>query len=404
MLFDVLFSDDDARRQKTIARLENYHRRPYSLLLWIIAAGLAAFVLWAWVFNIDQVARSTGEVIASSRVQIIQAVDGGVLAELNVKEGDAVERGQVLAQLDQVKLSASVKEIEARLSSLKVKAIRLRAEVIGVDKLQFPDELQQYPDLVKVEQALFQQRRFGLKEEIRTIENAIRLAQEESGLVRQLVKSGDANRSEVIRSENALNEANSKLIIRKNRFFEEASTELTKVEDGIAQNEQVLAQRQQQLDDSTFTALVPGIVKNIRVTTVGGVLRAGEELMQIIPIDDQLIIEAKVSPVDIAQIRPGLAATIRFDPFDYTIFGGVEGKVVYVSADTLKEDTPKGEEIYYRVHVSSNSLPVTTTTGKEIEILPGMTAQVDIRTGSRTVMDYLLKPLRKTVSESFGER
>ncbi len=404
MLFDLLFTDDDTRRQQAIARLENFHRRPYSVLLFIIAGALMAFALWAWFFKIDQVARAKGEVIASSRVQIIQAVDGGVLAALNVKEGDTVERGQVLAQLDQIKLGASVKEIEARLSSLKVKAIRLRAEVIGVNELQFPSELNQYPDLVQVEQALFQQRRLGLKEEIRTIENSIKLAQEETDLVRQLVKSGDANRSEVIRAENALNEANSKLIIRKNRFFEEASSELTKVEDGIAQNEQVLAQRQQQLEDSTFRAVVPGIVKNIRVTTVGGVLRAGEELMQIIPIDDQLIIETKVSPVDIAQIRPGLAAMIRFDPFDYTIFGAVEGKVVYVSADTLKEDTPKGEEIYYRVHVSSNSLPVTTTTGKEIDILPGMTAQVDIRTGSRSVLDYLLKPLRKTVTESFGER
>ena len=147
-----------------------------------------------------------------------------------------------------------------------------------------------------------------------------------------------------------------------------------------------------------------GIVKNIKVTTVGGVLRAGEEIMQIVPVDDDLIIEAKIEPTDIAYIRPGLVANIRFDPFDYTIFGGVTGKVLYVSADTLKEETGQGEDIYYRVRVSSSSNPVTTTTGKVLEILPGMTTQVDIRTGDRTVMDYLLKPLRKTLMESFGER
>ena len=404
MLFELFFVDDADRRQQIVDRLESFHKRPYSILLFTVAAGLLLFVVWASLFNIDQVARSTGEVIASSRVQIIQAVDGGVLSMLNVKEGDRVEAGQVLAQLDQTRFGASVREIEARLSALEVKGVRLRAEVTGAEVLMFPDELKQFPDLVAVETALFEQRRQGLAEELRTMEEAVNLAEEEVKLIRQLVKSGDSNRSEVIRVERALNETESKLIVRKNKFLEESSTELTKIEDSIAQNRQVLAQRQQQLEDSTFTALMPGIVKNIRVTTVGGVLRAGEELMQIIPIGDQLIVEAKVSPVDIAQVRPGLPATIRFDPFDYTIYGGVEGKVVYVSADTLKEDTPRGEEIFYRVHVTTNSQPVVTTTGKELDILPGMTAQIDIRTGHRTVMNYLLKPIRKTVSEALGER
>ena len=182
------------------------------------------------------------------------------------------------------------------------------------------------------------------------------------------------------------------------------SVELTKADDEIAQNVQILTQRQRQLADSVFTALVPGIVKNVRVTTLGGVLRAGEELMQIIPLDDELILEAKVSPADIAQVQQGLEATIRFDPFDYTIYGGVIGEVVYISADTLKEETGRGEEIYYRVHISTKTNPATTTSGRKLEILPGMTAQVDIKTSDRTVMNYLLKPLRKTLSESFGER
>ena len=126
--------------------------------------------------------------------------------------------------------------------------------------------------------------------------------------------------------------------------------------------------------------------------------------MQIIPVGDELIVEAKVRPADIANVQPGLEATIRFDPFDYTIFGAVIGEVVYVSADTLKNETARGEEIYYRVHISTRSNPVLTTAGKELAILPGMTAQVDIRTGDRTVMEYLLKPLRKTTTEAFGER
>ena len=404
MLFDRFFADDGDVNGAAVARLENYHRRRYSLVLWLLLAGLLAFVAWAFVFRIDQVARATGEVIASSRVQIIQAVDGGVLATLNVKEGDRVEPGQVLAELDKTRFGASVKEIEARLSALKAKAIRLRAEVTEAEQLVFPDALLGFAEQLQVERALFQQRRTGLAEELRTLKVAVNLAREELALVRRLAGTGDVNRSEVIRAERAANDAESQLIIRKNRFLEEASAELTRAEDEIAQNEQVLAQRQQQLDDSVFTALVPGIVKNIRVTTVGGVLRSGEELMQIIPVGDELVLEAKVRPADIGQVHPGLDATIRFDPFDYTIYGGVKGEVVYVSADTLKEDTRQGEEIYYRVHVLTNTNPVTSTTGRELAILPGMTAQVDIRTGDRTVLDFLLKPLRKTLSESFGER
>lgn len=126
--------------------------------------------------------------------------------------------------------------------------------------------------------------------------------------------------------------------------------------------------------------------------------------MQIIPVGDELIIEAKISPLDIALVHSGLETTIRFDPFDYTIYGGVKGKVEYVSPDTLKERTARGDEIYYRVHVTTETNPVTTTTGKNLNILPGMTAQVDIKTGTRSVMEYMLKPLRKTLSNAFGER
>ena len=404
MLSKHIDLDENTRQESAISRLENYHQRPYSLVLWLLLLGLLGFIGWASVFKVDQVARASGEVIASSRVQVIQAVDGGVLAELNVKEGDRVKAGDRLASLDPTRFGASVKEMEARLFALKAKATRLRAEVIQAEKLSFPAELSNAVDLLQLETTLFEQRRSALKAEMATLRIAVKLAKEEFSLVKKLARSGDVSRTEVIRTERAVNDAEAKLIIRQNRYLEEASTELNKVEDEIAQNEQVFIQRKQQLEDSFFTALVPGIVKNISVTTVGGVLRAGEELMQIIPTGDELIIEAKISPKDIAQIRPGLVATIRFDPFDYTIYGGVEGEVVYVSADTLKEETQKGLEIYYRVHVSTKTSLVTTTKGNVLDILPGMTAQVDIRTGERTVMEFLLKPLRKTVSESFGER
>ena len=391
--------------QKRIARLESYHRRGYGLLLLVLFSAIAGFVAWSMHFKIDEVARATGEVIASSRVQIIQSVDGGVVAELLVKEGDRVKKGQILAKLDQTRVGATVGEVQARLFALKAKAIRLRAEVTNANKLVFPEVFDQsFKDIVDVERALFQQRRIGLAEEIRTLKVSKELAQQELNLLKGLLASGDVSGSELIRAKRAVNEADAKLINRKNKFLEDARIELSRAEDDIAQNEQVLNRRLQEQEDSVFISKVTGIVKNIRMTTVGGVLRAGEEMMQIVPLDDELIVEAKVSPADIARVQKGLEANIRFDPFDYTIFGSVEGEVIYVSADTLKEDTQKGQDIYYRAHIATSSIPVTTTTGKTLEILPGMTVQVDIRTGERTLMEFLLKPLRKTLAESFGEK
>jgi adhesin transport system membrane fusion protein len=405
MWFEHHDSDDDPVVQARIKRLENFHRRDHKLLFTLILLGFISFVGWAMIFRIDEVVRASGEVIASSRVQVIQAVDGGVLAQLLVKEGDRVKPGEILARLDQTRVGASVGEVDARLFALKAKAIRLRGEVTGSSELNFPETSREnFKSLIYVENALFRQRHIGLQEELRTLQVTVGLARKEAQLVERLKRSGDVSESEQIRAQRTVNEAEAALINRKNRFLEDARVELTKVEDDIAQNEQVLTRRLQEQADSVFTAQVSGIVKNIRVTTVGGVLRAGEEIMEIVPIDDQLIIETKVRPSDIAYVHPGLEAGIRFDPFDYTIFGSVEGKVTYVSADTLKEDTTRGEEIYYRVHIVPDSSPVITTNGKSLDILPGMTAQVAIRTGERTVMDYLLKPLRKTLMESLGEK
>jgi adhesin transport system membrane fusion protein len=375
-----------------------------SLTIWALVAAVAAFVLWASTFRIDQVARATGEVVAKSRIQVIQAVDSGVLAELRVTEGDRVEKGQVIAKLDQSRIGAAVKEIEARLAALQAKATRLRAEVTDTETLVFPVLVESYPEQALVEKALFNQRRSGFVESSSVYKKAVANAREEVSIVQQLVKSGDVNQMELIRAKRTLNDAEVRAIEHSNRFYEQASNDLTRVEDEIAQNEQVLAQRQQQLEDSVFIAKRRGIVKNISVTTVGGVLRAGEELMQIVPLDDDLIIEAKISPVDISQVQVGQPATVRFDPFDYTIYGSVKGTVKYVSADTIKEQTSNGDEIYYRAHLVIDDYPVTTTSGKTLEILPGMTAQVDIRSGDRTLLVYLLKPLRKTLSESLGER
>ncbi|HZV81521.1 MAG TPA: HlyD family efflux transporter periplasmic adaptor subunit [Geobacteraceae bacterium] len=376
----------------------------HSLVLWVLVVALASTVIWASLYRIDQTARGVGTVIASSRVQVIQAVDGGVLQSLKVKEGDRVRAGQVLAILDQTRFSAAVKELDARLAALLAQAARLRAEVTDADGIRFPPGVMKFPEIVRVQQALFTQKRQSLKEELRTLTVAVNLAREDARLVNQLAKTGDVSRSEVIRVERALNDAEAQLINRKNKYYQDARIELAKTEDDIGQNDQVRTQRAQQLEDSVLRAPVAGIVKNVRVTTQGGVLKGGEELLQIVPLDDTLIVETKMRPADIALLKQGLPAAIRFDSFDYTVYGAVDGTVSYISADTLKEETKSGEQTYYRVHVVTAANPVKTRIGRTVDILPGMTAQVDIRTGDRTVLEYLLKPLRKTLTESMGER
>ncbi|MFM2476087.1 HlyD family efflux transporter periplasmic adaptor subunit [Celerinatantimonas sp. MCCC 1A17872] len=383
----------------------NYHKRKFGLLFIPLMIFFIVFILWSYFFKVDQVARARGEVIASSRVQVIQSVDGGVIQSINVKEGDIVKKGEVLATLEQTRVGAAVDEIRAKLVAQRLRIIRLRAEVIGKKTVSFPDKYKKnYPDIIEVERALFYQRVEGLHSELSNLYTAKALAEKELKMVTDLKHHGDVNESELIKAKQNFNESKSNIIKKRNDYFEKARSELAKTEDDASQTEQVLTRKEQELKDSVFIAKVPGIVKNIKVTTIGGVLRAGEELMQIVPTDDQLIVEARVRPQDIARVHKGLESEIRLDPFDYTIYGSVKATVKYVSADTLKEKDGDNEEIFYRVHVIPNLSPVKTNTGHLIHIIPGMTASVSIRTGTRSLLDYLLKPLRKTISQSFGEK
>lgn len=392
----------EIRRARWLERFD-HHGGAWSV--GAVALAVFGFILGAAWLQIDETARAIGEVIAKSRVQIIQSVDGGVLKEILVREGDVVEAGQILARLDDDRILTNVNEVRARLFAARIKAARLRAEVIDAPNVTFDAESSAtYPDLVAIESALFDQRRSGLKEELRTLQSALNLAKQEQQMVQALVSSQDSNQMELLRVDRQVNEADAAIVLRRNRFLEEAQTDLSAAQDDIAQNEQVLQRHRQELQSTAFSAALHGIVKNIRVTTIGGVLHSGEELMQIVPLDDTRIIEVKVLPKDIARVATGLSAAIRLDPFDYTIWGFLKGRVTYVSADTIKEEgAAQGQaHTFYRVYVQPDS--DQTSTGRTVTIVPGMTGQIDIRTGSRSLLEYLLKPLRKTLTESFREQ
>ena len=374
------------------------------LMFWTTVIALVAVPIWASTFSLEQSATATGEVIASRRVQNIESVDGGVIAELLVKEGDRVRAGQVLALLDQTRVGATLGQVDARVYALQAKQARLRAEVTDADSIAFPRTnnaaLRQFDTL---ESSLFRQRRQSLNQDLQSLNTSLQLAQKQLQFVNRLKETGDASGMELVKAQQGVNDAESRLNARRNKFYEDARLELTTTENELAQASQEQLRRNQEKRDSIFRSSVAGIVKNVKTTTIGGVVGAGEELMQIVPLNDTLLIEAKVRPADIGRITKGLSASVRFDPYDYTIYGAVNGTVSYVSADTIKEPTPQGETTFYRVHISIPANPVKTNADRTIEVLPGMTSQIFIRTGSQTLLDYILKPLRKTLSESFRE-
>lgn len=371
--------------------------------MWATVTSVAVFLSWAWVAEIDQVTRAAGSVIASSRTQVIQSQEGGTLDELLVREGDIVERGQLLARLDKTRAEAAYLETRARAAGLAASVARLQAEVFSTYP-NFPPEVVDYPQFRENQLALLAKRRDAIDEEIGALQAMAALVSEELAMNRPLLASGDVSRSEVLRLERQLAELRAQMTNKRNKYFQDAQAELNKAQEELAGVEQTLAQRKSMLDQTELRAPMHGVVKNIRITTLGGVIRPGEDIMQIVPLEDDLVIEARLEPADIAFVRQGLPATVKIDAYDYTIYGDLPGRLTYLSADTLREDLRQNEQPYYRILVRTEGRKFSGRPGADLDILPGMTATVEIRTGSSTVLQYLTKPVTKTLSEALGER
>jgi adhesin transport system membrane fusion protein len=371
--------------------------------VWGTFVAVAVFSAWAYWAEIDEITRAPGAVIASSRTQVIQSQDGGTIADMLVREGDVVEAGQLLLRFDQTRSQASFLEARAKAAGLAATAARLRAEMLG-GQPEYPDSVEPYPEFSRNQTQLFKKRRAALDEEIQSIRGMMRLVRQELDMTEPLLKTGDVSRTEVLRLQRQLVEMQAQITNRRNKFFQDAQAELSKVEEEMATLEQTLAQRQSQVEFTELRAPVKGVVKNVRITTLGGVVRPGEEVMQIVPLEDDLVIEAKVSPADIAFLKPGLEVSVKLDAYDYTIYGNLQGQLFYISADTLSEDLRQGEQPYYRVQVRTQGRRFSARPNDQLDILPGMTASIEVKTGQRTVLQYLLKPVVKTLSESLGER
>ncbi|WP_316382851.1 HlyD family type I secretion periplasmic adaptor subunit [Enterobacter mori] len=372
-----------------------------SLVAWSLFALLAVFIGWASLFKLDEVTTGSGKVIPSSHEQVIQSLEGGIIHSLMVREGDIVERGQQLAQLDRTKTESSVLESESRLNAALATAARLKAEVNDTE-LAFPEELDDDVELVKQETALYQSRRESLEKGLAGLRQGAELVQRELSLTRPLVTQGAASKVEVLRLERQKNELENKITEMKNQYYVRAREELAKANAEIEAQRSVMKGREDSLTRLTFNAPVRGIVKDIDVTTVGGVIPPNGKLMSLVPLDDQMVVEAKISPRDIAFIHPGQKALVKITAYDYSIYGGLEGEVTMISPDTLQDEV-KRDVYYYRVYIRTDSNHLTNKQGQEFPVFPGMIATVDIKTGSKTILDYLLKPLNKA-KEALRER
>jgi adhesin transport system membrane fusion protein len=390
--------------EKLFALADHSSIRSPRVILRLTIALLVSLFMWASFFHIDQVIHAQGQVIASSRTQIIQAADGGILSEMRVEEGDTVTQGQIIAVLEKGRALAAYTESFGKVTALRLNVTRLRAEIAEKD-LNFSDEIKNsYPDLVETQTNLFKQRRQGFLDQTKVLSDNVRLADSELKMNIPLERNGDISKVDLLRLQRAANEARGNLIAQRNKYFQDASAELNKAEEDLNAQEQSLRDRAELLEHTDIISPAAGIVKNVKVTTLGGVIRQGDEILQILPTESDLVVEAKVKPADMAAMRSGLTAKVKLDAYDYSIFGAMKGVVSYVSPDTLIEDTKAGPLTYYRVKVIIGESEIKGKAAGDIEVRPGMTATIDIKTGGRSVLSFLMKPITKTLHDSMGER
>ena len=376
-------------------------------MIWLLAGSLFVLITFAAVFDIDQAVRAQGQVIPGSRTQVIQAVDGGMLTALYVKEGDAVKAGQKLAELEADRAQAGYAQSQAELASKRIALVRARAELVGLPP-RYGNEYKEYADFVSAQLGIYRQRKQSLDEELAVLNMSMQLAKDELGMNQRLYQDGDISQSEVMRAQRQVLDLQSRVASTKNKYLQDTRTELAKLEDDLSNSRYKRDEKENILKHTDLSSPMDGVIKLVRVSTVGGVLKPGDELMQISPVEDELLIEIKVNPADVGALKPSLPTTLRFDAFDSSIYGNVQGTLRYISPDTLTEQGAGGQsQIYYRALVALDWAATQKHSSGRIQakdIKPGMTATADVLTGKRSVLTYLIKPISRAFSGALTQR
>jgi adhesin transport system membrane fusion protein len=373
----------------------------YAVYLLLAVVGLA--IAWAALAQVDIVTRANGRVVPDGREQVIASLEGGILRQVLVREGQQVLPRQPLAVLDPTRFEAQQAEGQAKRLALKAAVARLQAESSG-QPLKFPPEVLASRASVQGETESFQARQRAVEEAVASTRRSVGLLQRELDVAQGMAAKGLMSEVEVMRLRRQVNDLNLQAQERVNRFRQEAASDLVRVRTELAQLEEQLVVRDDMLRRTTLVSPVRGVVKQIRNNTVGGVVAPGAPVMEILPLGPRVLVEARIKPADIGFVRLGQPVEIKLSAYEYMIYGGLKGSIYSISPDALGDPdraaTPEGT--YYRALVQADSATLNAG-GKNLPVLPGMTGTVEIRTGQRSVLSFVLRPLMKS-QEAFRER
>ncbi len=412
------------------------------IILWIILTVLIALIFWAKYAHIDELTRGLGKVIPSHQIQVVQNLEGGIVSDILVDEGELVEPNQVLIKIDDTSFSSSYDEAMGHLAALKAKSLRLEAEATSRAMRDQDVKNSSHPEYYKKEKSLFQsnkkqlvsqiselksqksQKKSALTEsrsKLKKLRRSYKLMEEEVGITKPMVTKGIVSKVEFLQLQRKANnilgeleeaknsiprlkssilEVQDKINTAKLNFQNKAKLEWNKTTDEMNR----IIEQNSALDDKVKRTLVrspvKGIIKRMLVNTINGVVQPGMDIVEIVPVQDNLLIETKIQPKDIAYLYPGQKALVRFTAYDFTIYGGLNGVVTQISADTIVDE--KGESYYLvRIKTDKNYLEKN---GEKMDIIVGMTANVDIITGKKSILEYMLKPIMKAKYNAFTER
>lgn len=433
--------DIEFMSEVSAATMESSPRTGHSLLI-LTALFFVCAIWWASQTELDEVTRGEGKVIPSSKIQIVQNLEGGILSEVLVSEGEIVEKGEVLVRIDDTRFSSSFMESKLKYWELLARASRLESEAQG-EALTLPEKLlEERPELAAAERRLYETRQRELESNIDILEQQARqrqqelaetqaklnklrtsyeLSNEELKMSEPLVSVGVISEVEILRLKRTVNdlrgemettrlaiprirsslsEVRQKIEDVRVRFQSEAASQLSEVQAELGRTQTTITSAKDRVSRTQVRAPVKGKINRLMINTVGGVIQPGEDIVEIVPVDDSLLIEAHIRPSDIAFLRPGQNAMIKFTAYDFSIYGGLPATLERISADTI---TNEEDESFYLIYLRTEKNYIDSSKGP-LEIIPGMTVTVDILTGKKTVLDYLLKPILKAKNEALRER
>jgi adhesin transport system membrane fusion protein len=378
------------------------------------------FLIWTHFAILEEVKRGDGRVVPSRQTQVVQSLEGGIVSEILVQEGSIVQQGETLVRIDDTKFASEFGELKERRSALAARVARLEAEARGRSEVAFPEHLdQEVPSAIAAEKSVFQMRAKKvaqdidvLAQQVTRLSGSLKLLDRELVLTRKLYDQKVVPEIEMLRLQRQesemkgqLAEAQSKINSITSSFRSQADEDLAKSKGDLAVLEENMKSAKDRVQRTDLKAPVHGIINKLNVTTIGAVVQPGASLIEIVPLDDSLLVEGRIRPQDIAFIRPNQDAVVKISAYDSSVYGSLKGKVERISADTIvdeKAEKAGHPNTFYRVMVRTDKHYLGTA-DKTLPIIPGMVATVEILTGEKSVMDYLIKPARTLRNEALRE-